>query len=312
MFSEQTHKRLVHLDTRDNDLEFDEITHTYYLNGKALKNVTTILQDKGLAPSYKSVSKEKLESSARYGTYVHKEIEEWIKFGKEGNSTELREFITWLDTSGYIVVGSECMVHNDTVAGTIDLVLFNKQTLDLCIADIKTTSVIHIDSCEWQVSCYAYLDKYVREQYGEYNNAKVLHFKKDGNLEVRNIHFKERDNVYNLMELELLPSITLDKHQKEIIKIASAKLKQAEDEVAFYKAQLDEVKERICIAMEENGVKQFKNEHIIITYVAPKESKRVDTDKLKKDFSDVYEKCIKTTTSKASVRITYRTNEDEE
>ena len=64
-----------------------------------------------------------------------------------------------------------------------------------------------------------------------------------------------------------------------------------------------ELKEQIKTAMEENGTKKFENDYIAITYVAPTTRNTVDSTKLKEEFTDVYNQCLKTSDVKSSVRI---------
>ncbi len=60
--------------------------------------------------------------------------------------------------------------------------------------------------------------------------------------------------------------------------------------------------------MEEQDIATYDGEHVRISYVAQHPTDRVDTAKLREEYPEVYENCIKTTLTKASVRITVKKN----
>ena len=63
--------------------------------------------------------------------------------------------------------------------------------------------------------------------------------------------------------------------------------------------------------MEERGVKSFENSYFKITYVAPVERVTIDSTRLKKEKPEIAKEYSKSSTTKASVRITLKENEDE-
>mgnify|MGYP007077596042 FL=1 len=89
-----------------------------------------------------------------------------------------------------------------------------------------------------------------------------------------------------------------EKAQKAIEELKNLQLQIAEAN------QIEgEIKESLLKAMEEHGIKKFSNNTVTFTYV-PK-SKRVvaDTKKMKED--NIFDDYCKSSTVKASVRITY-------
>ena len=74
--------------------------------------------------------------------------------------------------------------------------------------------------------------------------------------------------------------------------------------------ELDEqakaMKKALLAAMEEYGVKSFKNDVISLTYVAPTTKTIVDTTRLREDHPDLVEQYSKTSKVSASVRITVK------
>lgn len=84
------------------------------------------------------------------------------------------------------------------------------------------------------------------------------------------------------------------------ISLAVADLQKKQQELT---SKNEELKEQIKKAMEENEVKKYENDFISITYVAPTTRNTVDSAKLKAQFEDVYNQCLKTSNVKSSVRI---------
>lgn len=69
---------------------YNEEFHTYRFNGKIIPSVTKLLDD----GSYDNVDKSILKKAAKKGTLVHKEIEDFIKHGKNGFTNEFQDFMT--------------------------------------------------------------------------------------------------------------------------------------------------------------------------------------------------------------------------
>lgn len=300
-------------------ITFDEKNHKYYWNGKELISVTTLMKKHGLAPDYSLVSSEVLEAKAERGTLIHAEIEDYIKHGEIGFTKELEAFRKYLFINQVEVIKSEQIVYNDIVAGTLDLYLKKDGFI---IADIKTTSTLHKESVSWQLSIYLYL--LVNQTAGnkeEYNQHKgqAFHFDNEGNLKVVDIPLKPYDEIELLMKVERngfekyhLPQIELDPYQIQIIQEASAIIERAKKEQKEAEEKLNLIKEALINAMEENGVKAFENDYFKITYVAPVEKSSIDSARLKKEQPEIAEQYTKTTSQKASVRITLKEQKDNE
>ncbi len=176
---------------------FKEDTHQYFNeDGKELISVTTLMQKHGLAPNYSGVASEVLRAKAQRGSYIHKEIEEYIKEGKVGFTTELLNFIN--TPKGEVLV-SEGLVYNDIVAGTCDLILYEKG--EYIISDIKTTYRLHKEAVSWQLSIYANLFNHHTPSV-KFTRGQVYHFDKDGNLNVVEIPLKPVNEVEKLLECE--------------------------------------------------------------------------------------------------------------
>ena len=73
----------------ESEVKYDDEWHTYKLNKKIIPSVTQILDD----GSYKNVDKEILNYARDRGTIIHKEIENYLKYGKYGFTSEFYEFL---------------------------------------------------------------------------------------------------------------------------------------------------------------------------------------------------------------------------
>ena len=154
----------VYMEIRETKCIFKEDTHQYFLvdckTGEVIKeliSVTTLLAKHGLSPDYSGVPSETLKAKAEYGNLVHSEIERYIKDGEIGFTSELQEFIDYCEENKFKPLDSEFIVHNDIVAGTVDLlgVYFGGA---LARTDYKTTATLHKEAVRWQLSLYDYLD----------------------------------------------------------------------------------------------------------------------------------------------------------
>ena len=307
--------QLVKLDKVTLDLEFDSATHTYLYNGRELKSVTTLLSEIGVSPDYSSVDNDLLEKAREKGVKVHSIIEEWVKLGLHENSYEITVFKEWLEQNQYQVIGSEYIVHNDYVAGTIDLVLLDTKTQELIVADIKTTSVIHTESVSWQNSIYAYLWNLTHKN-DPICKSLVIHYGSE--FVVKELEFKKNEYINDLMESVAkgveykLPTIVINDLELEAYKMAVQKLETYKSEIAAFENFVKEFYEKLTIAMEEAGVKSYEDDYVKFTYVAPTTRTTIDSARLKKELPDVAKQYSKETITKASVRTTFKVKKDEE
>lgn len=71
-------------------------------------------------------------------------------------------------------------------------------------------------------------------------------------------------------------------------------------------AREKELKEKLQLAMEENGILNFQSDVLNITYVKPTQSERIDSATLKKKYPDIAKECTKTSNVKAYIKITLK------
>lgn len=295
----------------DTPVSFEEETHTYTLNGKELTPVTKFLQQIKVAPDYSGIDEDLLMRRAQYGKEVHKEIEEWIKFGKVGNSFEFNMFIDFLTKHDcFTIVASELLVYDNNYAGTLDLLLYDRDTFDYIVVDIKTTSVIHNESVKWQDSCYQHL---LKNAYGI--NAKrigVLHLTANDSEYKELTPIKEEQVVYAMNNYSLPTISGVDDMAMVEVTKALKWIAEYKKYISGYQTFIDQFLDKFKDKMEEQSVKKFENDDFKITYVEGSERKSIDSKALKQDYPEIYEKYLKTTKVKPYLKIELKEKENQD
>ena len=309
----RVHKECVNLRRSINSaLKFDEETHTYTYNGKTLISTTQLLAKHHLSPDYSGVDEELLKKSAEYGNMVHKEIEEWIKYGTiTNNSLELQSFINWLDNSGYEIIDCEYIVCNDIIGGKVDLLLRHKESDVYVLVDIKTTSVVHQESVSWQVSLYNHFDDEIALL------GMCLHFLKDGSLEIVSAPLKKPKDIEKLIECER--NGELFQYDLDTLDNALVDLSKVETLIASYKALIKQaeseqktIHEQIRQEMEGRNIKTLDLPNMKITIVEDTIRETLDSKKLKQEQPEIYEQYKKVSLVKGSLKITLKENKEDE
>lgn len=299
-------------------INFDEKTHTYTNeNGEVLISVTQLLKLAGISPNYDFVNEEVLKAAAEKGSLIHKEIEDYIKKGEIGFTKELHEFITYVKEQRFKILASEKQVHNDKVAGTIDLI-YQDSNGKVIYVDFKTTSTIHKQAVSYQLSIYKDLDKNSEHEIdADYEDAglEVWHFLQDGSLEVRSV-MEISDVALNKLYESIATGQPIEKTEEE--KQFLKELYDAEKVIAYYENERklaeenrNKVRDKIIEVMKAQGITKFENENISITYIAPTDAETFDSKRFKEENPNTYKEYVKITHKKESVRITLKEKKDE-
>ncbi len=292
---------------------FVEEDHKYFLideNGvetKELISVTTLMRKHGLAPDYGGVPSETLQAKAEYGKLIHKELEDYITQGEIGFSSELTDFINYIDVHDFYPKDSELLVYDDFVAGTIDLTGFDPAH-GFILADFKTTATLHKEAVSWQLSIYAYL--FEKQFDTQIDGLQAFHF--SNGLKVVDIERKPVEEIEKLLDAEKNGEIY---EQKQLV-VAGELVEQLADAEATIKhfelqkkeaeANAEQLRQALLEAMRAQGVKSFENARLKITYVAPTTRETIDDAKLKKELPEIAEQYKKISKVKDSVRITLK------
>ena len=135
---------------------YDEVEHTYHLNGKKLQGITGTLIPHAIGQKYADVPEHILAEKAKYGKLVHSEIEMYLQgFEPSEPTPEFLAFKNWIleedlgfEFAEFIVTDSE------NFATPIDGIDVNGN-----IYDWKTTTVLDKESISWQLSICAYFSE---------------------------------------------------------------------------------------------------------------------------------------------------------
>lgn len=294
---------------KNREVVFEETSHTY-LNGdwKELIGVTTLMKKHGLSADYTGIAPEILAKAAARGSKIHKEIEDYCNGGEVLNpSAECEAF----KTLGLKTLSNEYLVSdNEMVATMIDVVLEN---LDLC--DIKTTSTFHHEAVSWQLSICAYLFELQNPElkagdlYGIHvrgDKAKLVRVEKRPHDMIARLFECERSGIK--FNADQTSEITPSESTTEI-----AELFNIEQFIANIELQAQQAKERreklkceIYKQMESAGQKKIETDAMTITKILPTTKAAVDSKALKEQYPEVYQKVVKSSNVKGSIRITLK------
>ena len=165
-------------------LEFDEESHTYWYQGEVIPSVTTIIKAADAGADYSGIPDYILKRAAEIGTDVHKRIELHYLEGSDPVSDD--------EKANEYLVGFEQFLADDVFecweterklacpkywfSGTVDLVGWVNG--ELAVIDVKTTSKLHHETVEYQLSAYQYLAELFYEE--PIPKRYALHLKKKG------------------------------------------------------------------------------------------------------------------------------------
>jgi len=284
---------------------FDADKHRYTLNGKELISATQLMKKHKLAPDYTSVDSETLTSASNYGSFVHEELEKFIKNDEISFTSEVDNFNFWLKKNKLFdkIRASELMVNNDHFAGCIDLILGDDE--NLIIADFKTTSVVHKDAVSWQLSIY-------RNLLGlDIKKGLCLHVK--GQLfEALEIPLKPVEEVEKLFDAELKGELyktsdLIELSNIEALTTLQMQLMAMEETRKKIEARMEAFKEYAMQEMEARGLLTYKVEYngieLSLTRILEGKRESVDTKKLQAENPEIYEQYKKTTPTKSYVKV---------
>lgn len=290
---------------------FEEETHKYFLvdaeTGETIKeliSVTTLMRKHGLSPNYDGIPTETLNKKAEYGKLVHSEIENYIKNGEIGFTSELSEFIDYIHKNDLKPLFSEFIAFNDVVAGTVDLFGVYCDATG-ALADYKTTATLHKEALRWQLSLYKYLSGVSADM------LQAFHFTDKG-LKVIDIEPIPCEEIEKLIECERNGEIYKGKQlavaDDLLVKIAEAeeKIKNFELLKKEVEAQAETLKAELLETMRTQGIKSFENDALKITYIEPTTRETIDSKRLKEELPEIADKYKKISKVKDSVRITLK------
>lgn len=180
-------------------LEYDDDTHTYFVEGVIVPSVTQLLNRK-FGHKYDGIPKETLKSAAERGTLIHKVVEEWCKNRSESDIRELRDFQFLQNRYDFAVCENEIPIILDiggkTYAGRLDMIIELKGLF--AVADIKTTSSLDKEYLGHQLNLYRIG---YEQSYGKHIDTLYGIHLKDGTRKLVEIPIKEEEWLLKSLEL---------------------------------------------------------------------------------------------------------------
>ena len=147
-------------------LVFDPQEHRYFLNGKELSGVTSVIHKHLFPHAHDGIPQRILKASAEYGSKVHKILENGDKlWQKDEQSVELQDYISLCREYGLVNLESEYLVTDfRNFASACDKV-YQVDSSTVSIGDIKTVygdlskaaNKQKLERATWQLSIYKYM-----------------------------------------------------------------------------------------------------------------------------------------------------------
>lgn len=292
---------LSSIEEMEKQIEFDDLLHKYWVNGKEVISVTQLLKKHEIGNDYSFVNKELLETSALRGNIIHKDIEEYINLKKTPKTEEGLTYYGLLKKNDFVPLRAEFKVGNDIVAGKVDAIL--KKGNDLYINDHKTGSYINKLAVSWQCSLYAYL-------LGVYDNVKGIicsHLPKNDYAKLIELELIPKHKIEKLLECERNGELYIEE-TFEIYNVAELEL--IEERILYHKQLLKELQEQELVfrnnvlnEMQKRNLLKVSFGNISFTRISGTIRETVDGKRLKEEMPELYEKYLIKTNVKESIRV---------
>ena len=287
---------------------FNAEHHTYHLGDKELKGVTSTLVHRAFPKTYEGISPEVLANAAARGTMVHQAIQAYEDDFVLDGSLELQSYVAIKETYGLTHLASEYLVSDEThYASSVDHVFLDSNG-NIILTDIKTTYEPHYENVALQLSIYKRFFEMQNPNLkvsavaliwlrGEKSEYKVLPVWADEALDML-IEADCKDEEFDIAKTYGdLPQKVYDVQQYLAMLEADVKKKTEE---------LKTIKDGLCKLMVEKGIKRFTTPVMQLTTVTPAPKQTFDSKKFKDDYPELYDKYLKTSEVKPSIRITFK------
>ena len=290
-------------------VEFDELAHTYTLDGKQLSGITGIIKDYLFPDMYKGVHERTLEAAAERGSSVHSQVQMIINgFPPARTDRSVEAFFDKMQGTEFIA--SEYLVSDlHHFASSIDII-----DSRLNLYDIKTTDKLNRDYLSWQLSIYAYLFEMQNPTlkagalYGCHlrdGKASVIQVERINSEIIADFLCAAADNLPWANPLERIDDTLLKDQATQL-----ARLAEIEDYLADFKARAKAMEdekakltEGLLDIMEQRNVKTYKTDRLTLTRVDAHTSPKFDSTTFKRDYPQMYERYVKESNVKRSLRI---------
>lgn len=293
---------------RSSPVIFNEEEHTYTLDGKMLHGITKMLRNQLFPDEYSDVPATVLQRAAERGTAVHKDTELYdMGFTPAVVSDELKSYIDICMANNMTVLESEYTVSDEVYfASNIDKVLF-KEDGSVSLADIKTTYTPNIEYVQWQLSIYAYLfemqnpDIHVSSLYLIWLRGKKHRFTQVERMPDETIR-ELLDCERNGRKFKNPLSEKTGKYPAEIVN-AEKQLYNFETRLRALKSDKEKLMSGLLEQMRKHSITSYKGTYVHLIRKNASTRETVDTQRMKAECPDIYEKYKKTTETKESLTL---------
>lgn len=297
------------------EVKFDAENHEYTVNGVRMLSVTQLLQKHGIAPDFSAVPKAILQPKAERGTFIHEEIENFIKTGEAGISDEFQDFLRLVYPLADEWWAEETVCHYGYV-GRVDLIGFKKDVGHYIIVDTKTGAV-HRNAVAWQCAMYARAIPAIYNNTGECFETYCFDAKPNGKSQLIPTDYIPETCINRLMACEVEgkkyspvePVATKNMATLLMIEDTINKLQVAFEALEDFR---DNIYKQIKNSMEIGHVKEFETPHFKATYVDGYERTCLNSLAIKEEMPEIYNKYKLTSWVKPSLRVKYKEVEDDE
>lgn len=286
------------MELKQSNVIFNPVEHTYTLNGKELSGVTALLK-RQLGDRYGDVPDEILNKAKDRGHEIHSKIEFYDSLDIDVDDADYNAYKDLIASKDLTRIANELLVSDEEyIASSIDVVFD-----DYSIADIKTTSKIDMEYVIWQLSIYAYLLELMNPNIKvnklyviwlpkqEYGNPQIVEIIRRSAEEAKAmIDADKRGEIYQRNTLAIPPKVI-----DAIIEV--------EQQIKSLKEQEREFRDKLLQMMQEQNIKSFKSDKLILTRKLSSVSERLDTSKLKAEFPEIYSKCLKQVITEETLMI---------
>lgn len=297
---------------------FDELSHTYILDGEnVLTGVTTLMQKHGLSPDYSGIPEATLKKAAAEGKAIHKEIEDYDNGLSVLRTPLIEEYIRL----GLKFVCNEYLVSdNELVASLIDGVYEGDKKNEVFLVDYKTTQKVHKRSLSWQLGIYKvyferqnpgltvtkcfclHIDKKTRKVLGLVPIEPVTEQEVDALLQA-----EKEGRIYIDLYEEPSAELVLTDEELTAYVTQQAEIARLKEQIKGIEETLKGLDKRVLDYMTENGLTELQGGGGTFKVKAAYERASVDVPRLKKFQPGLYEQYKKVTTVAAS--LSFKPNE---
>jgi hypothetical protein len=314
--------------TRITNVRFDELCHSYLCDDKVLIGITTLMKHQGISPNYEGIAPEVLADAAKRGTSVHTLLEKFdnkevalptdvLSDHFEGKvlqtAAEQSKILKSYASLGLQVECSEYLVTDGKVVASF----IDKVFKDGSLADVKTTSTLHVESVSWQLSIYAYLFEKqnptikVPHLYAIHirnGQAKLLEVPRVPDAEV--IEVLRCEEVGELYQGKPKQDASVVLSDAEVVSLVDAETKIATYDLAVkeIKARSEAIKDRLYQYMLANNLDELQCAGGVFKLKRPYETSRVNSAKLKTKYPDIAAEV--TTISEVKGSISFKPSEN--